>query len=293
MCYGKDNDDLDELLSQAREGVKIGVLQAHKDAKIAMTAKKHKASTPVYVTRKPFGPRSFSRLLQLATKNVDQTKGKETGSIKGKETGRIDEEESLGTPKIDTSTNLDGDVSNGGNGNRKSPDHHSVDLVFTTDMSDEILRGTPPAARLMSPLWGSTSTSYNPFKPKFSALCVEDNPLNMRILTRVLSQCKIPFTMAADGVEAVDLYKKTQPSIVLLDINMPRMDGYEAAKEMRKCRQRQRAKIIAITALSDESSRRKGLQECDMDEWLCKPLDIIGFKKRLQSIQQEHERASQ
>lgn len=47
--------------------------------------------------------------------------------------------------------------------------------------------------------------------------------LNLRILTRILAQLKIPFFTAADGVEAVEQFQKHRPALVLLDINMPRV----------------------------------------------------------------------
>jgi CheY-like chemotaxis protein len=91
----------------------------------------------------------------------------------------------------------------------------------------------------------------------------------------------VEYTMASDGEEAVEQFKQRKPALVLLDITMPKKDGYEACKEMRALEEEggHRAHIIAITALGDDYSRRRGLEECGMDEWLTKPLDIIKFKK--------------
>jgi CheY-like chemotaxis protein len=62
--------------------------------------------------------------------------------------------------------------------------------------------------------------------------------------------------------------------VTLLDIMMPVMSGFEACQAMRALPLQgpRRPKIIAVTALSDELSRTKGLEECGMDEWLTKPL---------------------
>lgn len=69
---------------------------------------------------------------------------------------------------------------------------------------------------------------------------------------------------AVDGVEGVAEYRKFRPSLVLLDINMPRKDGFETAAEIRAYeakRKLPRSRIVAVTALSGESNRRRGLIE--------------------------------
>lgn len=272
VCYGDHNNDLEKLLEEAKQGVKIGVLQAHQDAKIGLITKKIGFPPPVFVTRKPFGPQNFSRLIQLANKESYVSLDSDHGS------GRLSEEESLGSRQLYQSKTGEKKKSD-------KEDNHTVDLVFSTDTSDEILRGTPPAARLLKPLSKSPLESKSKEPRTFSALCVEDNPLNMRILTRVLSQCNIPFCMAVDGQEAVEQFEKQQPALVLLDINMPKMNGYDACKEIRRI-EKKSAHIVAITALSDDFSKKKGIEECGMDEWLSKPLDILKFKERIKGLYQ-------
>ncbi|WOO77936.1 Response regulator mcs4 [Vanrija pseudolonga] len=134
--------------------------------------------------------------------------------------------------------------------------------------------------------------------PPVKVLVVEDNVINRKILVKILS-AKLPLLEiieAEDGQAAVDKFKEfTSPAIVLLDINMPRMDGYAAATEMRLIEKRRavvngklgalgindgdsgaatpaiRSKIIAVTALASDDERRRGLVECQMDQWLTKP----------------------
>lgn len=284
VCYGDDNDALEKLLDQAKQGVKIGVLQAHRDAKIELIAKKNGSPPPVFVTRKPFGPRSFSRLIQLANKEESSTH--DFGS-----SGRLSQEDNLGARQLYQNDDEIGNKKNTKKSDKE--DNHTIDLIFSTNTSDEILRGTPPAARLLRPLSNSSPTEkrQKEVPPTFSALCVEDNALNMRILTRVLSQCDIPFCMAVDGQEAVEQFKEQQPTLILLDINMPKMNGYDACKEMRRIEeQKKRASyIIAITALSDDFSKNRGIEECGMDEWLSKPLDILKFKEKIKCLYQAYQ----
>ena len=104
----------------------------------------------------------------------------------------------------------------------------------------------------------------------FTVLVVEDNPLNARIMTTMLKRAKIEYYLAKDGREGVELFEKHLPILVLLDINMPIMNGFEACELMRKAISPYNHRIIAITALSTEAEKRKG-RECGMDDWLTKP----------------------
>ena len=171
-----------------------------------------------------------------------------------------------------------------------------ADLVVSPDAMDEVLRAPHPKPRIPPPPTPPLTTpplSVDPApprkKPKFSVLCCEDNPLNMRILTTMLRQSKIEFHEAVDGVEAVEQFKKHLPAVTLLDINMPRMMGFEACQLMRKHvaeelgdseRQKGRFRIVAVTALSDRFHQQKGL-ECGMDSWFTKPLQMRQLKMDL------------
>lgn len=94
------------------------------------------------------------------------------------------------------------------------------------------------------------------------------------------------FAEAVDGNDAVRQFLTFLPDLVLLDINMPGKDGFQASSEMRaieaernagrKARgeqqsgPKQRAKIVAVTALSAEGAKRKGMLECGIGELLRK-----------------------
>lgn len=123
----------------------------------------------------------------------------------------------------------------------------------------------------------------------FSVLAVEDNPINMRLLTSVLRKLKVPFTEAKDGVEAVEKFKSYKPSVVLLDISLPLMDGFDACIAMREYELPIRPKIIAITAMSTAEDKHRGLQICGMDEWQTKPVSINMLKAKIAELRQEHE----
>lgn len=116
----------------------------------------------------------------------------------------------------------------------------------------------------------------------FVCLVVEDNPLNARILITLLKRVGIDYLEAKDGVEAVEQFKKHLPQVVLLDINMPRMNGFEAAIEMRKVECPYYPRIIAVTALSMEADKLKG-KECGIDDWLPKPVRLAQLAQDVKS----------
>jgi signal transduction histidine kinase/ActR/RegA family two-component response regulator len=132
----------------------------------------------------------------------------------------------------------------------------------------------------------------------FRVLVVEDNPINMRLVTAVLRKGGFYFVEAKDGVEAVEQYKASQPSIVLLDISLPLQDGFEACSQMRAHEMGHVPKIIAITALSSTADKIKGLEICGMDDWRTKPLnfktlraDLVFWEKEWQQVWSVVERA--
>lgn len=123
----------------------------------------------------------------------------------------------------------------------------------------------------------------------FRILVVEDNPVNMKLITTLLKREKYSFVEAKDGVEAVEQYKAFEPSIVLLDISLPLLDGFGACIQMRAHPFEHIPKIIAITALSSTDDKVRGLEECGMDDWRTKPLSIKTLRTDLVAWQRDWE----
>lgn len=95
------------------------------------------------------------------------------------------------------------------------------------------------------------------------------------------------FGEAVDGVEAVDKFLAFRPGVVLLDINMPRKDGFDTATEMRtmeRMHRRTRCTIVAVTAMSSELLKRRGLFECGIDAWRTKPVSIKDLKRDVETV---------
>ena len=116
-------------------------------------------------------------------------------------------------------------------------------------------------------------------------LVVEDNTLNHKVIAGLLSETGIDLTFAINGQEAVDLVLKgTKFDVVLMDINMPIMDGYDASREIRKHKQYNSLPILALTADVMEESISKALAS-GMQGHIAKPIIVdIFYKKILDSL---------
>jgi len=123
---------------------------------------------------------------------------------------------------------------------------------------------------------------------EFRVLVVEDNPINLKLLTTLCKRLKMKYEEAKDGVEAVVKYLSFRPSVVLLDISLPEQDGFQAAAQMRSHPPftDHPPRIVAITALSSEQDKIRGLTQCGMDIWLTKPVSTRALQKDL--LEMEH-----
>lgn len=125
----------------------------------------------------------------------------------------------------------------------------------------------------------SNASTENP-----TILIAEDNPVNMMLLRSILRK-NLPdgiMIEASNGLEAVQYYEKTDPDIILMDIQMPEMNGYEASQAIRKLPSQKRIPIVAITAGNVKGEKEKCM-EAGMDDFLVKPVreeNIIAVLKK-------------
>lgn len=106
-------------------------------------------------------------------------------------------------------------------------------------------------------------------------LVVDDDTLNRFLLVHMLEQQGYMDTFEAEnGVEAIELVERLQPDLILLDVVMPEMDGYEVATQLKKMAGDIYLPIIFITALEDEDSLARCL-EVGGDDFVAKPFDKV------------------
>ncbi|MBF0127773.1 MAG: fused response regulator/phosphatase [Magnetococcales bacterium] len=123
-------------------------------------------------------------------------------------------------------------------------------------------------------------------------LLVDDDPINRTILQRLLGKEGHPVITAENGREGVEQFITHQPDLVLMDIRMPKMNGYEAAQEIKRISLSRFTPIIFLTAVTDE----EGLVQCieaGGDDFLTKPFNrpILQAKiSAMERIRQLHSR---
>ncbi len=104
-------------------------------------------------------------------------------------------------------------------------------------------------------------------------LCVEDNDSNLRLVSRIVEGEKHRFMSAVDGRAALTLAADEHPDLILLDINIPGLNGLELARRLKSDSDLASIPLIATTANVLRGDRERCL-EAGCDEYLPKPLDV-------------------
>ena len=111
-------------------------------------------------------------------------------------------------------------------------------------------------------------------------LIVEDNEMNRDMLSRRLERKGFEVVMAEDGKKGVDMSKSENPDLILMDLSLPIMDGWEASSRINSEESTREIGIIVLTAHAMSGDREKAL-EAGADEYDTKPID---FKRLLGKI---------
>ncbi len=118
---------------------------------------------------------------------------------------------------------------------------------------------------------------------KSKILIVDDDPAGRRAMEAPLLSDEYNLVLAQDGPQALELAHTLQPDLILLDVMMPGMDGYEVCRRLRADLLLAEVPIIMVTALDDRSSKLQGLA-AGADDFLSKPFDRAELRARVQTI---------
>ncbi|MEP4890618.1 MAG: two-component system response regulator [Aliiglaciecola sp.] len=110
-------------------------------------------------------------------------------------------------------------------------------------------------------------------------LVVDDEPTNLRILNQVLRE-HYSLTFAKSGVEALELAQKIEPDLILLDVMMPGMTGYEVCTSLKANKATKQIPVIFVTALADATDEAKGFEVGAVD-YISKPISPAVVKARV------------
>jgi CheY-like chemotaxis protein len=144
---------------------------------------------------------------------------------------------------------------------------------------------------------GRTSTTNTPVKtmldPEFASqhplriLLAEDNVVNQKLALRLLEQMGYRADMASNGIEAIESLERQIYDVILMDVQMPEMDGLEATRTIRKLTYTTQPHIIAMTANAMEGDRELCLL-AGMDDYISKPIRVDELIGALLKAERRH-----
>lgn len=104
-----------------------------------------------------------------------------------------------------------------------------------------------------------------------SILCVEDNPQNMRLVRKILTSAGYRVIEAEDGLSGIDMAVQHMPHLILMDVNLPDIDGLEAASRLKAMPAMTQVPVIALTANAMHGDRERCLA-AGCDGYIPKPI---------------------
>lgn len=114
-------------------------------------------------------------------------------------------------------------------------------------------------------------------------LYIEDDPSNRLLVRRILEAEGYSVTEAMDGLTGLEVAARVQPDLILLDINLPEMDGYDLARRFRESPGLRQVPILALTANVMKGDRERTL-EAGCDGYIQKPIDVDRLPEQVEEI---------
>ncbi|NOY63882.1 MAG: response regulator [Nitrospirae bacterium] len=119
-------------------------------------------------------------------------------------------------------------------------------------------------------------------------LVIEDNPVNMKLLIEILSTEGYETLQAKNAGDGIELAKRENPDLILMDIQLPGMNGLDAMRLLKGNRGTAHIRIIALTAFAMKGDREKFLQE-GFDGYISKPFRYTDLMDLVRSLSRDRE----
>ena len=114
-------------------------------------------------------------------------------------------------------------------------------------------------------------------------LVIEDNEQNRILMRQILVRKGYDLLEAKDGLTGLEMARAHIPALILLDIQMPVMNGFMVIRELRNDAELRKIKVIAVTSFAMKGDREKALQ-AGFDEYVTKPIDTRTFPELIKQI---------
>lgn len=130
---------------------------------------------------------------------------------------------------------------------------------------------------------GAAPTGHDTHLPLSTVLVVDDNPQNVELAQAYLETLNCVVHTAVDGIDALEKVPKYKPDLILLDIMMPRMSGFEVCRRLKADPKTRDIPILMVTALNELGDIERGV-EAGTDDFLTKPINKLELLTRVKSL---------
>src|ERR1700704_915919 len=121
------------------------------------------------------------------------------------------------------------------------------------------------------------------YLPQSTVLIVDDNPQNVELLQAFLESLPVKIVTANDGVDALEKVEQHNPDLILLDIMMPRMSGFQVCRTLKGNAKTRDIQILMVTALNELGDIEQA-SECGTDDFVSKPVNKFELLTRVKSL---------
>ena len=119
--------------------------------------------------------------------------------------------------------------------------------------------------------------------PVTKILYVEDNDDNIYMITRRLSRHGYEVIIAMDGEEGMAMVRSETPALILMDLDLPILDGWEATRRLKASEETRHIPLIAVSAYAMVSDRKRAF-EAGCDDFFSKPVDLKSLLERIEAL---------
>jgi two-component system alkaline phosphatase synthesis response regulator PhoP len=121
------------------------------------------------------------------------------------------------------------------------------------------------------------------FLPQSTVLIVDDNPQNVELLQAFLESLPVKLVTAVDGLDALKKVEEHNPDLILLDIMMPQMSGFQVCRKLKADPKTHDIQVLMVTALNELGDIEQA-NECGTDDFVSKPVNKIELLTRVKSL---------
>ncbi len=120
-------------------------------------------------------------------------------------------------------------------------------------------------------------------KPRDRVLIADDNEANVELLEAYLADMDVDVAVAVDGQDTLDKAASFQPDLILLDVMMPKLSGFEVCQKLKSNPATSKIMILMVTALNEHGDMERAV-DAGTDDFLSKPVDKMSLVKRVENM---------